>query len=196
MSSLWQHAPARGRQTMFEALPRLRRPRSFRGAGRRGPHRKPGAPEWPTSARPRRLHHALAQAAALAGTGTEVLEAVNVAMPGNKLLVPDVVVVAAEATNDDDHQDPQRCRAGGRGSRIPIDDVQIDRAIRAGHVRGSSHRGLLAGRAAGHAAHRRLHPEPGSLRHPHDAHRRDHRPQITKPFPVEIDPAHLTRRIG
>ena len=46
------------------------------------------------------LHHALAQAAVAAGTGTEVLEAVNVAMPGNKLLVPDVVVVVAEAIDE------------------------------------------------------------------------------------------------
>jgi Uma2 family endonuclease len=46
------------------------------------------------------LHHILAQAAASAGIGIEVLEAVNVAMPGNKLLVPDVVVVAAEAINE------------------------------------------------------------------------------------------------
>ena len=75
------------------------------------------------------LHHALAQAAPSAGTGTEVLEAVSVAMPGNKLLVPDVVVVAAEAIDE-------------TATRIPSDAVlavvevvsastiSIDRAIK------------------------------------------------------------------
>jgi Uma2 family endonuclease len=43
------------------------------------------------------LHRALAEAAAAAGVDAEVLEAVNVALPGGKLLVPDVVVVAADA---------------------------------------------------------------------------------------------------
>src|ERR1035437_9648886 len=42
------------------------------------------------------LHRALAQAAIAAGADVEVLEAVNVALPGGKLLVPDVVVVAAD----------------------------------------------------------------------------------------------------
>jgi len=43
-----------------------------------------------------RLHRALAQAAIAAGADVEVLEAVNVALPGGKLLVPDVMVVAAD----------------------------------------------------------------------------------------------------
>ena len=38
------------------------------------------------------LHRALAEAAIIAGADVEVLEAVNVALPGGKLLVPDVVV--------------------------------------------------------------------------------------------------------
>lgn len=46
------------------------------------------------------LHQALAQAATAAGADAEVLEAVNVAMPGSKLLVPDVVMVAAEAIDE------------------------------------------------------------------------------------------------
>ena len=45
----------------------------------------PGAGHWRAS---RRLHHALAQAAITAGADAEVLEAVNVALPGGKLLVP------------------------------------------------------------------------------------------------------------
>lgn len=47
-----------------------------------------------------RLHRALAEAAAAAGADAEVLEAVNVSLPGGKLLVPDVVVVAAGAIDE------------------------------------------------------------------------------------------------
>jgi Uma2 family endonuclease len=43
------------------------------------------------------LHRALSEAATAAGADVEVLEAVNVALPGGKLLVPDVVVAAADA---------------------------------------------------------------------------------------------------
>ncbi len=43
------------------------------------------------------LHRILARAAAAAGADVEVLEAVNVAIPGGKLLVPDVVIVDADA---------------------------------------------------------------------------------------------------
>ena len=56
------------------------------------------------------LHRVLAQAAVAAGGAAEVLEAVNVALPGGKLLVPDVVVVAAGAV-------------GETATRIPCDAV-------------------------------------------------------------------------
>ena len=46
------------------------------------------------------LHPALSQAAVTAGADVEVLEGVNVALPGGKLLVPDVVVVAAGAVDE------------------------------------------------------------------------------------------------
>jgi hypothetical protein len=46
------------------------------------------------------LHRVLAQAAIAAGADAEVLEAVNVALPGGKLLVPDVVGVAAGAIRE------------------------------------------------------------------------------------------------
>jgi Uma2 family endonuclease len=45
------------------------------------------------------LHQYLARAAAVAGADVDVLEAVNVILPGGKLLVPDIVVVAAEAAD-------------------------------------------------------------------------------------------------
>src|SRR6266567_6497881 len=47
-----------------------------------------------------RLHRALAQAAIAAVADAEVPGAVNVAMPGGKLLVPAVVVVAGEAVSE------------------------------------------------------------------------------------------------
>lgn len=46
------------------------------------------------------LHRALAQAAIAAGADAEVLEGVNVALPGGKLLVSDVVVVATGAVGE------------------------------------------------------------------------------------------------
>lgn len=140
------------------------------------------------------LHRALAEAAAAAGTGAEVLEAVNVAMPGNKLLVPDVVVVAADAIDE-------------TITRIPADAVlavvevvspsiiSIDRAIKPAMyaeaaipvywrvefqntpriVVSTLTRGRYVTRSSVTAG------TPG---------------RITKPFPVEIDPAHLNCRIG
>jgi Uma2 family endonuclease len=46
------------------------------------------------------LHRVLAEAARAADAEVEVLEAVNIALPGGKLLVPDVVVVGADAVNE------------------------------------------------------------------------------------------------
>jgi hypothetical protein len=76
------------------------------------------------------LHRALAHAAIAAGADVEVLEAVNVTLPGGKLLVPDVVVVAAEAVDEMTTRLPcaavlawlrwsprPRCRWTGRSSR-------------------------------------------------------------------------------
>ena len=57
-----------------------------------------------------RLHRALAQAATATGADAEVPGAVNVALPGGKLLVPGVVVVAAGAV-------------GEMATRVPCDAV-------------------------------------------------------------------------
>jgi Uma2 family endonuclease len=46
------------------------------------------------------LHRTLVQSAAAADADVEVLEAVNVGLPGGKLVVPDVVVVAADAVDE------------------------------------------------------------------------------------------------
>jgi Uma2 family endonuclease len=141
------------------------------------------------------LHHALAQAAATAGTGTEVLEAVNVALPGNKLLVPDVVVVAADAIDE-------------TTTRIPSDAVlavvevvspstiSIDRAIIKPVMYAEAAipvywrvelqatlRIVVSTLARGRYVARSTLTAGTTGR-------------ITKPFSLEIDPAHLTRRIG
>jgi Uma2 family endonuclease len=46
------------------------------------------------------LHQTLARAASAAGAEVDVLEAVNVTLPDGKLLVPDIVVAAAEAADN------------------------------------------------------------------------------------------------
>jgi hypothetical protein len=58
-----------------------------------------------------RLHRAPPQAATATGADAEVPGAVNVAMPGGKLLVPAVVVVVGEAVGDG-HQGSLRGRSG------------------------------------------------------------------------------------
>lgn len=137
-----------------------------------------------------RLHRVLAHAAQAAGAGVEVLEAVNVALPGGKLVVPDVVVVSAEA-------------ADVAGARLPCEavvavveivspsTVSMDRAIKplmyaeagipvywrvelqgpAKIVVCSLSRGRYVTRATLMAGARG---------------------RITRPFAVEIDPAELT----
>src|SRR6266851_4302144 len=110
------------------------------------------------------LHRTLTQAAITIGADTVVLEAVNVALPGGKLLVPGVVVVAAGAV-------------GEMATRLPCEAVLAvaevvsvhdgDRpGCQTGHVRGSRNPGLLAGGGAGHAEGRRLRPEPRPVCHP------------------------------
>jgi Uma2 family endonuclease len=140
------------------------------------------------------LHRALAQAAISAGAEVEVLEAVNVAMPGSKLLVPDVVVVAAEAIDE-------------TTTRIPSDSVlavvevvspstiSIDRAIKPA---------MYAEAAIPVYWRIELQDTPRIVVSTLGRGRYVTRAtltagttgRITKPFLVEIDPAGLTRRTG
>jgi Uma2 family endonuclease len=139
-----------------------------------------------------RLHQALAEAAAAAGADVEVLEAVNVALPGGKLVVPDVVVASAEA-------------AARAGTRLPCEavaavveivspsTVSMDRAIKP-----------LMYAEAGIPVYWRveLHDAPKIVvcslargRYVTTATLTAGTPgRITRPFAVEIDPAELIRR--
>ena len=76
-----------------------------------------------------RLHQALAEAAIAAGADAEVLEAVNVALPGGKLLVPDVVVVAGGAVSETAARIP--CEAVlAVVEVVSPSTVSIDRAVK------------------------------------------------------------------
>ena len=136
------------------------------------------------------LHRALAQGAAAAGADVEVLEAVNVDLPGSKLLVPDVVVVAAEAVED----------ATGFPEAVSAvikihssSTVSMDRAIKP----------AMYAEAAIPAYWRvKLQDTPkivvSSLSRGRYVTRTTltagSRGRITRPFVVEMDPADLTRR--
>jgi Uma2 family endonuclease len=129
-------------------------------------------------------HRALAQAAIATGAEAEVLEAVNVTLPGGKLVVPDVVVVAAGAVGE---------AVLAVAGVVSPSTVSIDRAVKpvmsaeAGipvywrvELQGtpkivacSLSRGRYITRTTLVAGF------PG---------------RITRPFAVELDPADLTRR--
>ncbi len=138
------------------------------------------------------LHRILAAAAAEAGVDAEVLEAVNVGLPGGKLLVPDVVVVSADAVDE-------------KTSRIPCHAVQavvevvspstisIDRAVKpamyaeAGipvYWRVELHETakivVCTLRQRTYVTHATLTGGTSG--------------RITRPYPVMLDPAELTRR--
>jgi Uma2 family endonuclease len=140
------------------------------------------------------LHRALAQAATTAEADVEVLEAVNVAIPGSKLLVPDVVVVAAEAVDETTTRIPAEAVLAVVEVVSPS-TVSIDRAIKPAMyadaaipvywrvelqdtpriVVSSLSRGRYVTRTTAIAGARS---------------------RITRPLAVEIDPADLTRRIS
>jgi Uma2 family endonuclease len=140
------------------------------------------------------LHQALAEAAARASAETEVLEAVNIAMPGNKLLVPDVVVVSADAIDETTTRIPSNAVLAVVEVVSPS-TISIDRAIKPA---------MYA--EAGIPVYWRV-ELPGSPRVVVSTLTRGRyvtratltagtHGRITKPFPVEIDPGTLTRRIG
>jgi Uma2 family endonuclease len=140
------------------------------------------------------LHQALAQAAVAADEGVEVLEAVNVAIPGNKLLVPDVVVVTANAIDETTIRIPAEAVLAVVEIVSPS-TVSIDRAIKPAMyaeanipvywrvelqdtpriVVSSLSRGRYLTKSTATAGTRS---------------------RITKPFAVEIDPAGLIRRVS
>jgi Uma2 family endonuclease len=75
------------------------------------------------------LHRALAEAAIVAGADVEVLEAVNLGLPGGKLLVPDVVVVAAASVDEDTTRIPSDAVAAVVEIVSPS-TISIDRAVK------------------------------------------------------------------
>jgi Putative restriction endonuclease len=138
------------------------------------------------------LHSVLARAAIAAGADVEVLEAVNVALPGGKLLVPDVVVVAAGAVDETTTRLP--CEAVLAVAEIVSPSTaSIDRAVKpvmyaeAGipvcwrvELQGTP-RIVACSLSSGRYVTRTTLTAGAAGR-------------ITKPFAVELDPADLTRR--
>jgi Uma2 family endonuclease len=137
------------------------------------------------------LHHYLARAAATAGADVDVLEAVNVTLPGGKLLVPDIVVVAAEAA------DQATTRLSHHAVLAVVEIVSpsthaIDRAIKPG---------MYA--AAAIPTYWRVELDPPkivvcSLSQGRYVSRTTLTAgttgRITRPFTLELDPAQMTRR--
>jgi Uma2 family endonuclease len=137
------------------------------------------------------LHQYLARAAAVAGANVDVLEAVNVILPGGKLLVPGIVVVAAEAA------DQATTRLSYDAVLAVVEIVSpstqsIDRAIKPG---------MYA--AAAIPVYWRVELDPPkivvcSLSRGRYVTRTTltagTRGRITRPFALELDPAQMIRR--
>jgi Uma2 family endonuclease len=140
------------------------------------------------------LHQALAQAAAAAGADVEVLEAVNVAMPGNKLLVPDVVVVTANVIDETTTRIPAEAVLAVV-EIVSRSTISIDRAIKPAmyaeanipvywrvELQGTP-RIVVSSLSRGRYLAKSTATAGAQSR-------------ITKPFAVEIDPADLVRRVS
>ena len=140
------------------------------------------------------LHRALAQAAASAGAEAEVLEAVNVILPGNKLVVPDVVVVAAEAV------DETTTRLPGEAVLAVVEvvspsTVSMDRAIKP--VMYAEAKVPVYWRVELHDTPRIVVSTLSRGRYvTRTTLTAGTRGRITRPFAVELDPADLIRRTG
>lgn len=139
-----------------------------------------------------RLHRALAEAAIIVGADVEVLEAVNVALPGGKLLVPDVVVVDAAVVSETVARLPSEA-VRAVVEVVSPSTVSIDRAVKpvlyaeAGipvywrvELHGTPR--IVASSLSRGRYVTRTTLDAGTLG------------RITRPFPVELDPADLTRR--
>src|SRR6266852_3433386 len=83
------------------------------------------------------LHRILAQAATVAGADVDVLEAVNVVLPGGKLLVPDVVVVDAHAADEATTRLPSEAVLAVVEIVSPS-TLSMDRAIKPGMYAGAA----------------------------------------------------------
>ena len=139
-----------------------------------------------------RLHRALAEAAIIAGADVEVLEAVNVALPGGKLLVPDVAVIDAAVVSE-------------TVTRLPSDAVQaVVEVVSPSTVSiGRAVKPVLYAEAGIPVYWRvELHGTPRIVACSLSRGRYVTRAtlaagsagRITRPFPVELDPADLIRR--
>jgi Uma2 family endonuclease len=138
------------------------------------------------------LHRALSQAAVATGADVDVLEAVNVELPGGKLLVPDVAVVAAEAVDER----TTRLPCGAVLAVVEVvspSTVSIDRAIKPlmyaegeipvyWRVELQDAPRIVAYSLSQGRYVARTTLVAGTLG------------RITRPFVVELDPADLTRR--
>ena len=138
------------------------------------------------------LHRALAKAATAAHVDVEVLEAVNVVLPGGKLLVPDVVLVAADAVDGTVTRLPY-AKVVAVVEIVSPSTVSMDRAIKP----------VMYAEAAIPVYWRgELQDTPKivvcTLSRGRYVTRTTlaagTRGQITRPFAVELDPAQLTRR--
>ena len=141
-----------------------------------------------------RLHRALAEAAIATSADVEVLEAVNVALPGGKLLAPDLVVADADADAVGETATGLPCEAVQAVVEIvPPSTASIDRAVKpamyaeAGipvywrvELQGTPK--IVACFLSRGRYVTRTTLVAGTLG------------RITRPFPVELDPADLTRR--
>jgi Uma2 family endonuclease len=139
-----------------------------------------------------RLHSLLAHRAIEAGADVEVLEAVNVWLPSEKMFVPDVVVVAADAVDEATVRVPSEAVLAVIEIVSPS-TVSMDRAIKP--VEYAQARIPIYWRVELHGSPRIVVCSLSRGRYVTRATlTAGTRGRITRPFAVELDPADLTRR--